>query len=368
LDPHNEEAIFNLGALESTSGNSIRAIEIYEAALKTSHQQEFDTSPRIRYALSYEYLNIGRIGDGWDCYDSGFNGMVPFEYRRSPNRTFPVPLWQGTDLKDKRVLVWGEQGVGDEIVFMTCLSDLAARGGQVIVECDYRLVQQIARSFPAFIVRSHQYKKIIGLPPFFEDYDYHIPMGSLMRIFRRTIADFQHSGPSIIVNLEKTTEFETRLSASSISRKRVGICWRSGKLDATRNINYTALIDWESIFSVPGCDFINLQYGDCEQELLEAEKKFGIHILRWPDLDLKNNFDSTLALISRLDVVVTVGTAVSSMAAAVGVRVLLMSSQGWPNLGTEYYPWFPNVQCVFPPKGGIVAECLSEAAEHLVNM
>ena len=368
LDPHNEEAIYNLGALEAKSGNSIRAIEIYEAALKTSQQQEFDASPRIRYALSYEYLNIGRIGDGWDNYDFGFHSMVPFEYRRSPNRTFPTPQWQGEDLKGKRILVWGEQGVGDEILFMTCLSDLATTGGQVIVECDYRLVQQVARSFPAFIVRAHQYKKIIGLPPFFEDYDYHVPMGSLMRICRRTIADFQRSGPYLIVSPEKSTEFEARLSAASKARKRVGICWRSGKLDATRNIHYTSLIDWGSIFSIPDCDFINLQYGDCEQELLEAEKKFGVHIIRWADLDLKNNFDSTLALISRLDVVVTVGTAVSPMAAAVGVRVLLMSAKGWPNLGTEYYPWFPNIQCIFPPTGGIVAECLSEAAELLVSM
>lgn len=368
LDPNNEEAIFNLGSLEAASGNSIRAIEIYEAALKTSHKQEFDMSPRIRYALSYEYLNIGRIGDGWDYYDFGFNGMVPFEYRRSPNRTFPAPLWQGDDLKDKRILVWGEQGVGDEILFMTCLPDLAATGAQVIVECDYRLVQQVARSFPAFLVRAHQYKKIIGLPPFFEDYAYHIPMGSLMRIYRRSLSDFQQSGPYLIVSPEKSTEFETRLSAASTARKRVGICWRSGKLDAERNTHYTALTDWGSIFSVPDCDFINLQYGDCEQELVEAENKFGIRILRWPDLDLKNNFDSTLALISRLDVVVSVGTAVSPMAAAVGVRVLLMGGKGWPNLGSDYYPWFPNIQCIFPLQGGIVAECLSEAADHLANM
>jgi tetratricopeptide (TPR) repeat protein len=365
LDPNFEEALFNLATLESFSGNTHKAIELFEAALKNITRQEFDTSPRIKYALSYEYLRIGRLGDGWDNYDYGFHPMVPFEYRRAPNRTFPAPLWKGEDLIGKRLLVWGEQGIGDELLFMSCLPDLAAKGGTVIIECEYRLVQQVARSFPSFIVRAHNYKQNIGLTPFFEDYDYHVPMGSLMRIYRRKLADFQRSGPYLIVNSEKAMGFETRLSAASTARKRVGICWRSGKLDGERNISYTSLIDWGSIFSVPDCDFINLQYGECEQELAEAESKFGIRILRWSDIDLKNDFDSTLSLISRLDVVVTVATAVSPMAAAIGVRVLLLSGKGWPNLGTDHYPFFPTIQCIFPPEGSIIAECLFEATNYL---
>ena len=368
LDPKNQSAKFNLGNLESIAGNSQKAIEIYERVLSESSISEFHPIERTRFALSLEYLNIGRLAESWDLYDSGFDPTISINTARSPARTFPVPKWKGDDLNGRRLLIWGEQGIGDEILFMTCLPELAMTNGQVIVECDPRLVQQVARSFPQMIVRASAYQLTPGLKPVLIDYDCHIPMGSLMGIYRRKLEDFQKSGPFLVINPDKAVDFENRLSSANTKRKRVGICWRSGKLDAARNVYYTALIDWECIFSVPDCDFINLQYGECEQELLEAENKFGIRILRWPDIDLKNDFDSTLALISRLDVVVTVGTAVSPMAAAVGMQVLLMGQRGWPNLGTEYYPWFTNIQCIFPPSGGITANCLFEASKHLKSM
>ena len=97
--------------------------------------------------------------------------------------------------------------------------------------------------------------------------------------------------------------------------------------------------------------------------MIEAENKFGVKILRWLDLDLKNDIDSTLALMSRLDAVVTVGTAVSMMAASIGVKVILMEQKNWSQLGTDYYPWFPNILVINPPKGGIVAECLFNASK-----
>jgi ADP-heptose:LPS heptosyltransferase len=92
--------------------------------------------------------------------------------------------------------------------------------------------------------------------------------------------------------------------------------------------------------------------------------------MRWDDLDLKNDFESTLALISRLDYVITAATAVHTMAAGVGVKTILMSSYGWTNVGTNYYPWFPNVEFVsssddLQPKP--VSNCLHKVAELLKN-
>jgi Flp pilus assembly protein TadD len=372
LDPKSQSAKFNLGNLESIAGNSQKAIEIYERVLSESSHTEFHPIARSKFALSFEYLKNGRLIEGWDMFESGFDPTISINVARSPARTFPVPKWKGDDLNGRRLLVWGEQGIGDELIFMTCLPELAMSSGQVLVECEPRLVQTVARSFPRMIVRASAYQLTPGLKPVSVDYDCHIPMGSLMGIYRRKIEDFQQSGPYLVVDIDKALDFESRLPSANTTRKRVGICWRSGKMDPTRNINYTALIDWGSIFSVPNCDFINLQYGECEQELLEAENKFGIRILRWSDLDLKNDIESTLALMSRLDIVVSIDSAVSPMAAAVGLRVVLMGLNGWINLGTNYYPWFPNIQCAFPPQGGVVAECLSEvgkiiAMENITN-
>ena len=91
-------------------------------------------------------------------------------------------------------------------------------------------------------------------------------------------------------------------------------------------------------------------------------------IIRWPELDLKNDFESTMALMSTLDVVITVGTAVNSMAASIGVPVYLMSGKGWPNLGTDYYPWFKNVTCFFPKFKGDINSCIPEVAQALEQL
>lgn len=368
LNPNLHEAYFNLAAIEAIENNPHKAIELFKQSLTKTSYSSTDVTARVNYSLAFELLKIGQLSEGWKMFEFGFHPAIPFESKRQPSRNFPVPRWTGGPLNGQRLLIWGEQGIGDEILFLTCLPDLNTIDGYIIVECEPRLVTPLSRSFPKIIFRPSSYHNVFGLPPIFDDYNLHIPMGGLMEIVRNDIADFKNSKPYMVVDKHKATNFENRLNAVCGARKRVGICWRSGKLSGERNVEYTSLLDWADVFSAPNCDFVNLQYGECEQELIDAEEKFNVRILRWPDLDLKNDIDSTLALISRLDVVVTVGTAVSPMAAAVGVQVLLMGSKGWPNLGTEYYPWFPNIQCFFRPNGGITANCLFEASKHIANL
>ena len=365
LSPNLHEPFFNLASIEALNSNPKKAIELYKQSLHKTPYTSTDITARVNYALGFELLKIGQLSEAWEMMDFGFHPSVPFEYQRKPNRTFQVPRWTGEPLNGQRLLIWGEQGIGDELLFLTCLPDFDTIDGYVLVECDPRLVAPLSRSFPKIIFRPSSYHHTIGLPSVFNDYNMHIPMGSLMRIFRKVISDFERSKPYIVVDSEKAQDFESRLNTICASRKRIGFSWRSGKLSGERNINYTSLLDWESIFSLPNCEFINLQYGECEQELINAEAKFGINFLRWPDLDLMNDIDSTLALMSRLDMVVTIDSAVAPMAAAIGQRVIQMGHKGWPNLGTEYYPWFANIQCIFPQPGGIVAECLAEVSNQI---
>jgi hypothetical protein len=99
--------------------------------------------------------------------------------------------------------------------------------------------------------------------------------------------------------------------------------------------------------------------------------EFNIEIIRWPDLNLKDDFESTFALISRLDAVVTIGSAVVAMSGAVGVKTFLMApSLDWPNLGTNDYPWFPNVEFITAAQSGeivSVSRCLPIVADRLIR-
>jgi tetratricopeptide (TPR) repeat protein len=356
LDPKFIPAVINLAQVEIKLGNYPEGTRLYEEVLKLKHISP-NQAELVRYYLGYAYLYQGQLGKGWDFYEYGFGQLLPRGALRATRR-FRQPRWNGEDLTGKSLLIWREQGLGDEIEFSTCLNDLAASGASVIVETDPRLVSIYQRVYPSFTVRAER----IGEDLFsnIDDFDVQCPVGSLPRLFRRTMEDFERPRPLWLADMARADDFRERL-AGYRGKKLVGICWRSGLFSIVRNENYTALPDWSEVLSDPEVQFVNLQYGDCEHELTEIENQLGIQILRWPDLDLKNDLEGVIALMSELDCVISVGTAVGSLAGAVGMRCFLLTKKAWMMLGEEKrYPWFPSVMPLLPRTGTHVAERLSD--------
>jgi tetratricopeptide (TPR) repeat protein len=370
IDPFYLEAKFNLASLEVKDGNIDEAIKLYESLIQI-RTNEINSVPleAIKFNLSSLYLSVGKLDIGWEFLEFGFHPHVPPEYRRNPGRNFDKKKWNGIIEEDKTILVWREQGVGDEIMYLSCLPELIDSGMRIIVETDERLIPILSRSFPNCSFRGQQYDVYShDKKPKIEDYDFQIPVGSLPGIFRKTIKSFKNKNPYLIVNENLRSEFQKKINNISLNKLKIGICWRSGYLNPERNFDYTKLIDWGPIFNIKNIDFINLQYSESEQELQEAESLFDVKIIRWQELDLKNDFDSTSALMANLDLVVTVGTAVNPLAASIGIPVYLMAGKGWPNLGTDFYPWFSNVTCFFPRTTGGITSCIPDVAAAIQKM
>jgi tetratricopeptide (TPR) repeat protein len=402
IQPYSALALNNLGAVFQKLGDKDSAKSAFETAIAIDknyldprinlaglHNSYFDyektrleferilsdfpnldnlISNIIKVKMAYEYLRIGDLAKGWEYYELALHKDIPYENSRIPKRTFNKPKWNGKNLDGKTLLVWAEQGLGDEIAFGTCLNDLKETGAHIVIECDPRLVAPLKRSFPTFKIRASSYSKDHSLSAIFDDYDFHIPFGSLMQYFRKSINDFSKSSPYIIVNQIKAQDFESRLNDPNLDKIRIGFSWRSGLLLAERNTAYTSIMDWAPFFSLPNIQFVNLQYGDCEEELRYAENEFNIRILRWSDLDLKNDIDDTFALMSRLDYVVTVANAVSSMAPAIGVPTLMLSQKkAWDQFGTDYSPFFPLISPFTPNNTNIQSESLLEIASFIAT-
>ncbi len=370
LQPGHGTANANLALILAGEGKINEAIELLEKILRVAEAKHDEGNIQaLRHNLGFQYLKVGRLAEGWSHLESGFSAHIDQNRGRRPQRSFEKPRWKGQSLQGKTLLVWREQGLGDELLFSTCLKELAGTEGKVIVECEIRLIKTLARSFPQFHFREVAYFNKPGLPAFHHDYDYQIPVGSLCGIFRQKIEDFDRSGPYIVVDPERAQVYRDRIGEAMQEggRKRlIGICWRSGVIEPTRNSGYTTLEAWEEIFSVPGIQLVNLQYGKCEEEILAAEEKFNIKILRWSDLNLQNDLDNVFALMSCLDEVVTVATAVNTMAAAVGLPVRTMSNgRGWPLLGTNRYPFFPNVQLYRPEENHSFDQVIKRIADDL---
>jgi hypothetical protein len=147
---------------------------------------------------------------------------------------------------------------------------------------------------------------------------------------------------------------------------KIGICWRSGLLTNEREINYIPLSQWQTIFSIPNAIFINLQYGECEEELVEAEDIFNKKIHRWSFIDLKNDLENTFMLINQLDLVITADTAVSPMAFSIGKPALtFMPVLGWTNLGEELFPWSSSMIPFVPKKNAPLKDVLRDIYEYI---
>lgn len=362
LDPNYSDAAANIAGVAARMGDFVSAAENYERALSKLPANAHHHISLFRFGLSAVLLALGRLEEGWKNYEFGFLHTATEAMRRNPLRVFDKPRWTGESLGGKRLLVWREQGLGDELLFFTCLKDLLRFDGEVIVECDARLVIPIQRSFPRYMVRQESVDLSTMNSPY-SDFDVQIPAGALPAIFRKNLQDFPKRSEFIFPSSKDTEEFKNRLAPYQ-NKKLVGICWRSGLLNAARNRHYTHLSDWLSVIEILKDDFtfVNLQYGECENEISNFEVLSGTKILRWPDLDLKNDLDRVMALISCLNAVVTVGTAVVSLAGAVGCRSILIEPYGAFDLGAPQgtYPWFPNTRKLCPSSAETAASQLGK--------
>jgi tetratricopeptide (TPR) repeat protein len=336
LNPSLTESKLNLARIYSLKKEHYEAIKLYEEILYNESLPREGIITVCKYNLSYEYFQIGDLEKGWDYYDFGFDSNVSASQRRKPNRNFSVPRWNGDNIESKTLLVWAEQGLGDEIMFLSMLNDILRDVENIIIECDKRLVDIVKRSFPSVIARPAIFDANGNSK--FNDFDFEIPIGSLGKYCRRNISDFKSSTyllPSKNISNELENFFE-------INNKyiKIGICWRSGILNIERENNYIPLSNWGEIFKIPNAIFINLQYGNCEAELNKAEELYGVHIYRWDFIDLKNDLESVFSIINKLDVIVTAATAVSPMAYSIGKPTLtFMPTLGWTSFGTDYFPF-----------------------------
>lgn len=367
LNPKLIEAKLNMASIYSKLGDNNKSIQIYENFIADEGNISHERLNLVRYYLSYEYLSKGLLKLGWEMYTYGFDHLIPSYLRRRPNRNFDVPHWNMSSPRQSNLLVWAEQGLGDELIFATMLSDQLKLTPNIIFECDERLVPIFSRTYPEIVVRPHSYDIYNYNKQKIHDFEFHIPVANLAYLHRDEIKKFPSKSQILKIDLDKKIKFKNRLENQS-NKILIGICWRSGILSPVRNSEYTSILDWAPIFAIPNACFVNLQYGECEEEIQQAEENFNIEILRWEDLNLKLDIDDVMALMDNLDIVVTACTAVFPMAGSLRKETyVFMSKPDWCLLGNNFYPWFDTVKVVYPSSGEITASTLNTISNMIIN-
>ncbi|MBY6264532.1 tetratricopeptide repeat protein [Azospirillum sp. 412522] len=383
LDPTMAEAATNLGTIRRLQGQAAvsailqrRALDLrpgYAAAHtnlalalqdlgdEAGAEQEFSRALEADPAQSLARFNRailrlrqGRLADGWEDY------AVRFESGRlKPRRSLNIPEWDGGDLGGRRLLLWAEQGLGDELMFGSLLPDALARVPDAIVECEPRLVPLFRRSFPGTTVRAPTRRPT--------DADCHLPFGSLPGLLWRTVPVVPPPVGWLKPDPERMATWRSRLDALGPGL-RVGIAWTSQRITAERRQSYTDLEDWMPLLGLPGLHAVSLQYDGREEEMAAVEERLGRRVNRWPDLDQITDLEGTAALMANLDLTITVASSAGEMAAALGVPVWRLGRRDWTQLGTAVRPWFPSMQCIPPDRSDGVRSAILKAKQMLASL
>ncbi|NUB26479.1 CHAT domain-containing protein [Azospirillum brasilense] len=352
LTPALADPLCTLGLVEQRRG-AAGALRWFDRAVAATPGH-----PLARFNRGLADLEGGALADGWANYACRFAaGRAGWE------RRFSIPEWRGEPLAGKRLFIWREQGVGDEFLFASCYADAIRQAGQVVIECERRLLPLFARSFPKAVVRAEQ--PLRGRPLVETvDCDLHIPAGSMPRLLRTGLADFPPRSSWLFPDPARMLDRRQQLNGIG-GDLRVGIAWRSQLMTMERQWAYLPLDDWGPVLTVPGVTFVNLQYDDCEAEILRAEARFGVPIFELERLDLKNDFEGTAALIANLDLVIAPANSVAELAGALGVPVWRFGARDWTHLGSGVRPWYPSMRVFHPRAGEPLSAALGRIAAEL---
>lgn len=372
LDPGFAKARYNRGNVRLIRGDPAAALIDCETAMTSPLAA--DEQVMMRLARSTILLNLGRVAEGWDDYEA----------RLDPNfADFTIvmvdrPRWTPqTDLAGKSLLIVGEQGLGDEVLFANVLPDvIEALGpdGRLTIAVEPRLVPLFQRSYPNARVGAHATYLAEGRTyrplPFLDDtaimeIDCWTPIGSLLRRFRRTMESFPARDRFLAADPARVAHWRNLLERAPAGRK-VGLLWKSGSTLGARHRYFSAFEQWAPVLATPGVTFVSLQYGDCAAELEQARRELGVDIWTPPGIDLKQDLDDVAALSCALDLVVGFANATSNIAAACGAPSWLISTtQAWPRLGTDRYLWYPQMRVFMPAEVGVWGPVMDEVAEAM---
>lgn len=273
----------------------------------------------------------------WEDYEVGV-ALGERKFRYLGRRT-----WNGETLAGKTVLVYGEQGLGDEILFASCLEEVVEVADKTIIECNPKLRSLFQASFPTAITCVADLDSNRNWMDRLPKWDVETPIGSLPMFLRRSRGSFRRRR-YLRTDQTRVEHWKSRLAMLGVGLK-VGISWRGGTAWTGSKERSIDLPLWEPILTMPGIHLINLQYGDYRDEIVFAAEKFGRTILTWDDA--LRDYNETASLVDALDLVISVQTAVVHLAGALGKQVFALIPVGpeW-RYGSEgsNMIWYPNVR------------------------
>ena len=315
-------------------------------------------SSKVIFHLSLTKLTLGNFKDGHIGYE------VRWKVDPLSKAIWPIQnreLWEGQD--GKKLLLWKEQGIGDDILFLGLVMEAYKRSKFLTVYTDSRLISLCERGMPGVVFKPYK-NKIDD-----EDFDYHLPMGSLPRLFRSDIKDFENTVTGYLkADKERVDMLREELGLGN--KKVVGISWKSIKSLHTQKKSLS-LKEFGTLFKDVDIVLLNLQYGDVDNEIKEFTKSTGIEVLQCGSVDNREDLDGLAALIELCDLVVSTSNVTVHLAGALGKETWVLLpyvANFWWLLDRTDSIWYPTLKLYRQKKFQDWVRILSFIKEDLLKV
>jgi hypothetical protein len=355
MRPDYVEAYNNLGTALIELGRFTEANVAFEKAIAIDHQ-----CAQAHHNRSLVLLLTGQFEQGWKEYEwrwrhDGFS---------TPLRPFPQTRWDGSSKGVTKLLVWAEQGIGDEVQFSGLIRHIISMGIEVVVECDQRLLPLLQRSFPGITVtgRTNPPNPLLKDPSIIHQ----IPMASIPGVLGLSPDSMSFQNAFMIPDLRLREKLRNEYKGDK-NPVLVGISFRSGNNQEGRK-RTIELEHWGPILKVSGARFVNLQYGDCSRQLQAVHDLFGVDIVDDEKIDPLRNLESFAAQTAAMDLIISVDNSTVHFAGALGIKVwtMLPYVPDWRwGLAGETTRWYSTMRLFRQEERGNWEPIISRLADEL---
>jgi len=356
LDPHYIKTYNNLGNIYAHLGDFEKAKRYYRESLKADPNYH-----EAIHSLSYIELIEGNFVEGWNHYE---NRWFSKKYRNTNRYDLNKNLWDGQYL-DGTLLVWSEQGLGDHIFFGRIIKLLSKLSKRVIFEVDCRLINIFQNFFLKEKINNIDVKSIDS-HNLDNNFDKHIPLGSLAKFFIKSKNDLKNfSNDRFAVDLVEKQKILQKLN--QYNGFKIGLSWKT--LNKDQDYRSAPLEEFLPLFRLKDFNFFNLQFGEVNSEIDSFNKKYDLNILQFNEINNYNDIDKLCAFIDSLDLVITIQNTTAHISGAIGKRTFLLLSKNhrwhW-GIDDNISSWYPSIrifrQKIFDNWKDVIDNVLKEIA------
>lgn len=329
-------------------GNTLQEAHDLEGALARYAEARLVSPghPEARYGQAQVRLRQHRFGEAWPDYEARFETVPPI--------STPLPLAQprldaGNLARARRVAVWSEQGVGDQVLYSTLLTELVRRRMDAVVEVDPRLLATYRRRFPAL-----RFTTPATNAGDFAECDVQIPVASLGGVFRPTAQSFAAQPAALLsADAQRVATTKQRLGPG----RWVAISWRSFQPPGREAVAERKSIPLENFarLAESGVRLLDLQYGEVGAERAAFESRHPGVLTQLADLDPFNDLEGVLAALACCERVVSSSNVLAHLAGALGRPTWLACLRAqqpfhyWVAGDDGRCLWYPSVEVVTDP-------------------